>query len=224
MTAQDVHLLILIHGMWGSPSNLASMHRIMKEIRLNDSSVDPDGKALHIMLAETNQAESTYDGIDWGGERVATEVSLVVPFLSGSVSKRLFQVFEEIEKLEKEGKRVTRFSVTGYSLGGLLGRYLVGYVFSLFCPHYLTLPCTLNSILHRRKFFATVTPVNFNTVATPHVGLLPYPSLLSRLGSVLGPRLLGRTGKQLYTVDKWSKTGKPLLAVMADPGMVIFHH
>jgi len=43
----------------------------------------------------------------------------------------LFQVFEEIEKLEKEGKRVTRFSVTGYSLGGLLGRYLVGYVSSL---------------------------------------------------------------------------------------------
>ena len=136
----------------------------------------------------------------------------------------LLQVFEEIEKLEDEGKRVTRFSVTGYSLGGLLGRYLVGYAFSLPCLHYLTLPYPLNSILHQRKFFATVTPVNFNTVATPHVGLLLYPSLLSKLGTVFGPRLLGRTGKQLYTVDKWSKTGRPLLAVMADPGKDIFHH
>ena len=35
----------------------------------------PDGTELHVMLAETNQDESTYDGIDWGGERVASEVS-----------------------------------------------------------------------------------------------------------------------------------------------------
>lgn len=36
------------------------------------------------------------------------------------------QVFEEIERLEKEGKKVTRFSITGYSLGGLLSRYVIG--------------------------------------------------------------------------------------------------
>jgi hypothetical protein len=72
---QDVHLLVLIHGMWGSTSHLASMRRIIEEIHLNDSSVDSDGTALHVMLPETNQEESTYDGIDWGGERVATEVT-----------------------------------------------------------------------------------------------------------------------------------------------------
>jgi hypothetical protein len=27
------------------------------------------------MLSETKKSESTYDGIEWGGERVATEVS-----------------------------------------------------------------------------------------------------------------------------------------------------
>jgi hypothetical protein len=32
----------------------------------------------------------------------------------------------EVEKLEKDGEKVTRFSVTGYSLGGLVARYLVG--------------------------------------------------------------------------------------------------
>ena len=91
MTAQltqDVHLLVLIHGMWGGPSNLASMHRIMKETRLDDSSTDLDGTALHVMLPETNQADSTYDGIDWGGERVAVEVHFVIPFLSNNASKR----------------------------------------------------------------------------------------------------------------------------------------
>ena len=141
--------------------------------------------------------------------------------LSDTYLSALLQVFEEIEKLEKGGKRVTRFSVTGYSLGGLVARYLVGYVLWPSFP--LLFDLTVNSILHQRKFFATVNPINFNTVATPHIGLLAYPSLISRLSSVIGSRLLGRTGKQFYTLDKWSKTGKPLLAVMADPGGVISH-
>jgi len=75
---QSVHLLVLIHGMWGNPSHLDSMHRIIEQTRVQQSSHTPDGTELHVMLAEANQAESTYDGIDWGGERVATEVSRVI--------------------------------------------------------------------------------------------------------------------------------------------------
>ncbi|KAH9962616.1 DUF676-domain-containing protein [Russula dissimulans] len=182
----SVHLLVLIHGMWDNPSNLASMHRIIKETRINESSIGPHGATLHVILPETNQAESTYDGIDWGGERVTAEI------------------FQETEMLEKQGKTVTRFSITGYSVGGLVARYVVG-------------------ILHQRKFFATVTPVNFNAIATPHIGLLAYPSFFSRLGSLIGPKLLSRTGKQLYGADKWSNTGKALLEAMADPERLFFN-
>ena len=89
--------------------------------------------------------------------------------------------------------------MTGYSLGGLIGRYLVG-------------------VLHQRKFFETVTPVNFTTVATPHIGLLLYTTFRSRMFSTLGSRLLSRTGEQFYAQDKWSASGRPLLEVMADPG------
>jgi len=60
--------------MWDNPSNLTSMHRIIRETRINESSIGPDGATLHVLLPETNQAESTFDGIDWGGERVAAEV------------------------------------------------------------------------------------------------------------------------------------------------------
>ncbi|KAI9440711.1 DUF676-domain-containing protein [Lactarius indigo] len=183
--AKSVHLLVLIHGMWGNPSHLASMHRIMEQTRVHQSSDNPDGTELHVMLAEANQAESTYDGIDWGGERVASEI------------------FQEIEKLEKRDKKVTRFSVTGYSLGGLLARYVVG-------------------ILHQREFFVAVTPVNFNTIATPHIGLLEYPSLRSRLSSIVVPRFFSRTGQQFYAVDRWSNTGKSLLEIMTDPAHVFY--
>ena len=50
----------------------------------------------------------------------------------------LLQIFQEIDKLESEGRKVVRFSVTGYSLGGLLARYVVGCVLSTYSLHHLT--------------------------------------------------------------------------------------
>jgi hypothetical protein len=117
-SSQDVHILVLIHGMWGSPSNLASMKRIMNQIRINDSSSEPGGPALHVMIPETNQAESTYDGIDWGGERVAAEVSTrsLYSFHSwpGFISKQPrtgFQRNREIRERGQEGDPLLRHRV-----------------------------------------------------------------------------------------------------------------
>ncbi|OCH96230.1 DUF676-domain-containing protein [Obba rivulosa] len=186
MSSENIHLLVLVHGMWGDPCHLAEMHRIIREVRGQQlSEAGPNGERLHAILAETNRADSTYDGIDWGGERVTEEI------------------YEEVKRLEGEGKKVTRFSITGYSLGGLISRYVVG-------------------ILHQRKFFENVTPVNFNTFATPHIGLPRYRTILSSVFSALGPTLLSRTGEQFYAVDKWSARGRPLLEVMADPNRIFF--
>lgn len=75
--SQYVHLLVLIHGMWGNPGHLAELRRIMEETRCQESSEKgPGGENLHILVAETNRDDGTYDGIDWGGERVAEEVSI----------------------------------------------------------------------------------------------------------------------------------------------------
>ncbi|KAL1691192.1 putative serine esterase-domain-containing protein [Schizophyllum commune] len=144
-----------------------------------------DGTRLEVLLANTNSEEHTYDGIDWGGERVAQEIA------------------KRVEDLEAKGYHVTKFSITGYSLGGLISRYVIG-------------------ILHQQGFFEKINPVNFNTVATPHLGLLRYDSFWSSLSHSLGPRLLSRTGEQFYFVDKWSAKGRPLLEVMADPERVFY--
>ncbi|PFH51814.1 hypothetical protein AMATHDRAFT_58312 [Amanita thiersii Skay4041] len=185
----STHLLVLIHGMWGNPAHLAEAHRIVSE----HHSEPKDDFQLDVLLAETNRDESTYDGIDWGGERVAEEI------------------LSKVKELERLGRPVKRLSITGYSLGGLIGRYVIG-------------------ILYQQGFFDTVEPINFNTIATPHLGLPRYPSVLSRLMSRLGPKLLSRTGEQFYCVDRWSPRGRPLLEVMADPerafykGLSLFQH
>ena len=75
------------------------------------------------------------------------------------------------------------------------------------------------SVLQAKKFFETVKPVNFATVATPHIGLLTEGSLRMRLFASSGPSLLSRTGEHFYGVDKWADTSKPLLEVMSEKGM-----
>ncbi|KAJ3878350.1 DUF676-domain-containing protein [Lentinula edodes] len=181
---QPVHLLVLVHGMWGHPGHLAEMARIVEETYA--------GEELHLLLAEANREEGTYDGIDWCAERVVDEI------------------VDEINKIQQL-KRVTKFSITGYSLGGLVSRYVVG-------------------ILAQRGYFVTddnddgpsssspirMTPMNFNTIATPHLGLIRYSTLFSSLAHRLGPKLLSRTGEQFYLRDNWA-AARPLLDIMSDP-------
>ncbi len=63
---------------------------------------------LHLLLAKRNSGNFTYDGIELGGERVCLEIE------------------EEIETIRRKGGNVTKLSVVGYSLGGLVARYAIG--------------------------------------------------------------------------------------------------
>jgi len=60
--------------MWGNPEHLAELARIARETYSVASS---DGTVLHVLMAESIRDNSTYDGVDWGGERVAKEVGLL---------------------------------------------------------------------------------------------------------------------------------------------------
>lgn len=105
----------------------------------------------------------------------------------------------------------------GYSLGGLLARYMIGHVQGrlMSTTSHLT---SFFSVLHSRNFFADITPINFATIATPHVGLITRGSFRLKVTASLGPYLLSRTGEHFYGVDKWGDTGRPLLEVMSDEG------
>ena len=67
---------VLIHGMWGSPSHLASVARVIQEVKGGkEQLVDGVAPNLHVLVAVTNAEDHTYDGVDNGGERVAEEVN-----------------------------------------------------------------------------------------------------------------------------------------------------
>ena len=118
----NIHLLVIIHGMWGNPGHVAELARVARETH---SAGSLDGTVLHVLMAESIRDNSTYDGVDWGGERVAKEVCLQLGQLKVTNLDKS-KVTETVEDLESNGDHVTRFSVTGYSLGGLVGRYLIG--------------------------------------------------------------------------------------------------
>lgn len=86
---------------------------------------------------------------------------------------------------------------TGYSLGGLIARTLVGQLYA------------------RPGFFARHRPAFFSTIATPHLGVLRYGSWRSAWMHAVGQHMFSRTGQQLFCLD--SDHGDPFLVVLADP-------
>ncbi|GMK57805.1 hypothetical protein CspeluHIS016_0406390 [Cutaneotrichosporon spelunceum] len=172
----DVHLVLLLHGLYGSSANLWCLEEeIERAHAASDCRLE-----LHTLNANSYTGALTWDGIDVNAHRVASEVD------------------KEIECLEQQGRRVTVFSITGYSLGGLIARALVGE-------------------LHARtpSFFAAHRPASFCTIATPHLGVLRYGSWRSMWVHAIGQRLFSRTGQQLFCLD--TDLGRPLLAQLADP-------
>ncbi|KAJ5773416.1 hypothetical protein N7457_008312 [Penicillium paradoxum] len=60
--------------------------------------------------------------------------------------------------------------------------------------------------------------MNFTTFATPHVGVrAPLKGYKDQIFNVLGPKTLSASGRQMWLVDSFRDTGRPLLAVLADP-------
>ena len=64
---------------------------------------------LRILVPKRNSGNFTYDGIEVGAERVMREVEEHIAHLK-----------------DVEGLEVSKISIIGYSLGGLVARYVVG--------------------------------------------------------------------------------------------------
>lgn len=62
---------------------------------------------------------------------------------------------------------------------------------------------------------------NFTTFATPHLGVrTPLRGYTSHVWNVLGARTLSASGRQLFAIDEFRDTGRPILTVLADPDAI----
>ncbi|KAI4115027.1 MAG: hypothetical protein LQ345_004303 [Seirophora villosa] len=118
-------------------------------------------------------------------------------------AERVTQEIETLlQELERDGATIKKLSVIGYSLGGLIARYAIG-------------------LLHSKGWFDKIQPVNFTTFATPHLGVrTPLRGYHSQLWNAFGSRTLSASGRQLFTIDTFRDTKRPILSVLADPDSV----
>lgn len=86
--------------LWGNPNHMKSVAKALRETYSEDE--------LYLLVAKRNSDSFTYDGIERGGERVCLEIE------------------EELEKVRNKGGKITKLSIVGYSLGGLVARYAIG--------------------------------------------------------------------------------------------------
>ncbi|KAK6906990.1 hypothetical protein I203_100979 [Kwoniella mangroviensis CBS 8507] len=190
---EPVHLVILIHGLYGSSLNLAAVKEELQNLSSQQIPSSPassrstmESLETVVYLPEGIKGARTWDGIDVCAYRIVEEID------------------REIERLEDQGKDVVGFSVMGYSLGGLISRYIIG-------------------VLHSRhpSFFSRHKPISFSTAATPHLGVLKYGTLTNTVVHTVGRQLFSRSGRQIYCLDKGPEwEGRGLLELMADPDHV----
>ena len=174
--SQKISACLTAYSFWGNSSHLQSLSTELEK--------KYDKDHLHVFLPKSNSDNFTYDGIDVGGERVAQEIE------------------NELERLEKNGNKITKLSVVGYSLGGLIARYCIG-------------------LLYSRGWFDRLQPVNFTAFASPFLGVrTPVRGYHSHAWNALGSKTLSSSGAQLFIVDSFRDTGRPLLGVLADPDSI----
>ena len=112
------------------------------------------------------------------------------------------EIEDTLETLAGQGQVIKRLSVVGYSLGGLIARYAIG-------------------LLYSSGLFERIQPVNFTTFASPHLGVrTPLVGYHSQVWNAFASRTLSTSGQQLFTIDTFRDTGKPLLSVLADPNSI----
>ena len=104
--------------------------------------------------------------------------------------------------MKRNGGDIKKLSVVGYSLGGLVARYTIG-------------------LLYSKGWFERIKPVNFTTFATPHLGVkTPLLGIQYKVFNFLGSRTLSTSGRQLFTIDTFRDTNRPILSILADPGSI----
>ncbi|KAI3817899.1 hypothetical protein L1987_11699 [Smallanthus sonchifolius] len=151
----------------------------------------PDSVFVH--RSEKNAASQTLDGVDVMGERLAEEVLEVI----------------------KQKPNLCKISFVAHSVGGLVARYAIGRLYRP--PREYTDDLSVENCEEAKATIGGLIPVNFITVATPHLGsrgnkqvpfLFGLPAL-EKAAVLVIHWIFRRTGRHLFLTD--NDEGKPPL-------------
>lgn len=153
--------------MWGSSSHMQSMLKTFKD-RLPDDTI--------FFVPAENAKFKTFDGIEIIGYRTLIELC---QFIKNHQDKHSIE------------EKIDRISIVGYSLGGLIARFVIGKCFN---------ECW--------EIFKNIKPMLFISVATPHLGIEFYNKnswfrsyLLNPMLKILGSTFLGKSGRDLFIIN-----------------------
>lgn len=155
------HLIVFIHGLWGNYQHMNSLNTVFERVL--------DNKQEYLFFTPRQNAMfKTFDGIEIVGYRTLLEICQFIA--------------------KHKDDPVTKISIVGYSMGGLIARFIIGKMYGEF-----------------EKVFKDIEPQIFLTLATPHLGVEFYnpkkskwKGFLQALVRGLGSNILGKTGREMF--------------------------
>ncbi|KAK9366032.1 putative serine esterase-domain-containing protein [Lipomyces kononenkoae] len=231
MEQRSDHLLVLVHGLWGNASHFDYIIRAIDQFyTYDDVAGRPTAKDEYVeeddeLTAQSDHEKHVLSTVERVKElresgKLAKNSKYRKPYVLVTRSNEGYftydgidmcgeKVADEIEQALESYERlnipINKISVVGYSLGGLMARYAIG-------------------ILYQKGIFKKITPVNFTTFCTPHVGVrAPGKDLPTTLFNTLVPRTISATGRQLFMLDKFSTSSMPLMCFLADKSSIFYH-
>ncbi|CAN1355781.1 Lipid droplet phospholipase 1, partial [Linum perenne] len=170
------------------------------------------GKNYLLYASSSNTYTKTFGGIDGAGKRLAEEL---IPL---ALNAQVTQVVSKTQSLK-------RISFLAHSLGGLFARYTIAVLYSENDKGTSKLnDDTETGSSKSGGRIAGLEPVNFVTLATPHLGvrgrnqlplLLGIP-FLEKLVPPIAHIFVGYTGKQLFLTDGQPNKPPLLLRMTSD--------
>ncbi|XP_068650658.1 lipid droplet phospholipase 1-like [Aristolochia californica] len=196
-SAYTDHLVVMVHGILGNTTDWSfAADKFVRTF--------PDKVIVH--SSESNILKLTLDGVDVMGERLAEEVVEVI----------------------KRKPQLRKISFVAHSVGGLVARYAIGRLYRLAGRHEsgdASNVAASDGICEKdsKGTISGLEPMNFITVATPHLGSrgnkqVPFlfgVTVFERAASRVIHWIFRKTGKHLFLTD--SRKGEPpLLKRMVD--------
>ncbi|GAV52686.1 hypothetical protein ZYGR_0AG06770 [Zygosaccharomyces rouxii] len=165
-TMGSKHLFVLIHGLWGNHGHMKSLMEVYGK--------QFGSPEIVFFSPSENALFKTFDGIEIIGYRTLLEIyQFITSFKDGPI---------------------TKISVLGYSMGGLVARFVLGKMFGEY-----------------RDLFEGIEPQIFITMATPHLGVQFYnprryffKGLLQCVMRLMGSNTIGKSGRELFVVNKYN--------------------